>query len=87
MKQSSVSLPHFNMFLLLIRTSTLTLLFSLTAGTAATATAEGGLTCRQEIPAHLIRSLWSRTRLLVSKLPVGSITQLVVCVSRVKDGG
>ncbi|KAL7370655.1 hypothetical protein ABVT39_006892 [Epinephelus coioides] len=58
------------MFLLLVRTSALTLLLSLIAeGHVATATPEQGLTCRQEIPAELIRELWSRTKQLINKLP------------------
>nr|XP_033471227.1 uncharacterized protein LOC117249597 [Epinephelus lanceolatus] len=52
------------------RTSALTLLVSLIAeGHVATATPERGLTCRQEIPAELIRELWSRTKQLINKLP------------------
>nr|WOH29320.1 interleukin 26 [Lateolabrax maculatus] len=57
------------MFLLLVRTSVLILLISLAGGLVAVATAERGITCRQEIPAELIRDLWSRTTQLINKLP------------------
>lgn len=71
MWQRGVHLLQLKMFLLLVRTSVLTLLVSLMAeGHVATATPERGLTCRQEIPAELIRELWSRTKQLINKLPV-----------------
>nr|XP_020480532.1 uncharacterized protein LOC109974601 [Monopterus albus] len=47
----------------------LTLLLSLTSGLVTMATAEQGLTCRQEIPTGLIRDLWNRTKVLINKLP------------------
>ncbi|KAK9525966.1 hypothetical protein VZT92_016630 [Zoarces viviparus] len=56
------------MSLLFVRTSVLSLLLVLVTGELVTS-AERGLTCRQEIPAELIRDLWSRTRLLINKLP------------------
>ncbi|GAA6218755.1 uncharacterized protein LOC108901377, partial [Lates japonicus] len=52
-----------------VRTSALALLLGLVAGLVTTVTAQRGLTCRQEIPAELIRELWSRTTLLINKLP------------------
>ncbi|XP_059181987.1 uncharacterized protein LOC131960731 [Centropristis striata] len=61
------------MFLLLVRTSLLlSLLLSLsTAGgmLVATETGQRELTCREQIPAGLIRELWSRTTQLINKLP------------------
>ncbi|KAK2859202.1 hypothetical protein Q5P01_003822 [Channa striata] len=65
----SGSLLHLTMFLLLVRTSALALLISLGPGLVTMATAEGGLTCQQEIPSELIRNLWSRTKQLINKLP------------------
>ncbi|CAK6974547.1 uncharacterized protein LOC121626098 [Scomber scombrus] len=35
----------------------------------STATAQRGLTCREEVPTELIRDLWSRTTQLIDKLP------------------
>ncbi|KAF0028771.1 hypothetical protein F2P81_017876 [Scophthalmus maximus] len=53
------------LLVLVARTTALALM----VGLVATATAERGLTCRQEIPAELLRSLWSRTVLLINTLP------------------
>ncbi|KAI3366966.1 hypothetical protein L3Q82_009247 [Scortum barcoo] len=69
MQQRGVDLPQFKMFLLLVRTLALALMVSLTARLVATATAEPGITCRQEIPAEVIRSLWNWTKELIKKLP------------------
>lgn len=66
-QQRGANTLQFKMFHLLIRTSALTLLVTMV-------TAEQGITCRQEIPAELIRDLWGRTRQLIDKLPVRSIT-------------
>ncbi|KAL6116581.1 uncharacterized protein ACO6RY_14562 [Pungitius sinensis] len=55
------------MFLLPIRTSALALLLGLVV--VGMNAAERRLTCRQEIPPGLIRDLWSRTHLLINKLP------------------
>lgn len=71
--ERGVKQPQSKMRLLLVRTSSLALLLGLVAGVVATATAHQGTTCRQEIPAALIRELWSRTRVLINKLPVRSI--------------
>ncbi|XP_030004199.1 interleukin-26 [Sphaeramia orbicularis] len=57
------------MFLPLVRTSAIALLLSLVAGHVTTATEKTGVTCRQEIPAELIRELWSRTKHLINRLP------------------
>ncbi|KAE8281183.1 hypothetical protein D5F01_LYC20157 [Larimichthys crocea] len=51
---------------LLVRTS---LLLSLLQHHVAAATDKRGITCRQEIPAELIRDLWNRTRQLIDRLP------------------
>ncbi|CAN9508377.1 unnamed protein product [Ophioblennius macclurei] len=40
-----------------------------TTGATATTTATTASSCRQEIPSGLIRDLWSRTKLLIQKLP------------------
>lgn len=69
MKHGGVQLLQSKMFPL-ARTPALPLLISLCAGLVTTATTGGGLACRQEIPAELIRNLWNRTRLLILKLPV-----------------
>ncbi|KAM6961602.1 uncharacterized protein LKV04_020623 [Tautogolabrus adspersus] len=57
------------MFLLLIRTSALITSLLVAAGLVTTATAEHSITCRQEIPAQLIRELWTRTKQLIDRLP------------------
>ncbi|XP_060924184.1 uncharacterized protein LOC132998485 [Limanda limanda] len=54
------------LLLLLVRAPALALLSLLPV---ASATAQWGLSCRQEIPAELIRGLWSRHILLTSNLP------------------
>lgn len=59
---------HSNMTLLLFRTAALPLLM------AVAVASERGITCREEIPAGLIRDLWSRTRELIDMLPVRSAT-------------
>ncbi|XP_073337138.1 interleukin-26 [Pagrus major] len=51
------------MFLLLVRTAALALLLSFTV------TAERDVTCRQEVPAELIRDLWNRSQQLIKRLP------------------
>lgn len=60
---------HSNMTLLLFRTAALLLLLA-----AAAVASQRGITCREEIPAGLIRDLWSRTRELADRLPVRSTT-------------
>lgn len=59
---------HSNMFLLLFKTAALSLLV------AVAVAIEPGVTCREEIPAGLIRDLWRHTRDLIDRLPVRSIT-------------
>ncbi|XP_056878876.1 uncharacterized protein LOC130519459 [Takifugu flavidus] len=54
---------HSNMTLLLFRTAALPLLM------AAAVASQRGITCREEIPAGLIRDLWSRTTELIDRLP------------------
>lgn len=75
MQQSGKPELHSKMFLLLVRMSALALLMGGTKVAAAVAAAEGeggGASCRQEIPAELIRDLWSRTQQLIDMLPVRS---------------
>ncbi|KAM8908070.1 interleukin-26 [Spinachia spinachia] len=55
------------MFLLFIKTWAVAALLGLVAG--GTDAAQRRPTCPQEIPAGLIRDLWSRTQLLISRLP------------------
>ncbi|XP_034382159.1 uncharacterized protein LOC117726162 isoform X2 [Cyclopterus lumpus] len=68
MWQRGDNLLQLKMFLLFVRTSAVSLLLFLAAG-GLVAAEERGLTCRQEIPAVLIRDLWSRNRQLITKLP------------------
>lgn len=59
---------HSNMTLLLFRTAALPVLM------AVAVASERGITCGEEIPAGLIRDLWSSTRVLIDRLPVRSMT-------------
>lgn len=62
---------HSKMFLLLVRMSALALLMGGTkVPAAAVEGGGGGASCQQEIPAELIRDLWSRTQQLIDTLPV-----------------
>jgi len=62
------------MLLLFVRTSAVSLLlFLLFLSGGLEAAGQRGLTCAQEVPAELIRDLWSRNQQLVAELPVGSI--------------
>lgn len=75
MQQSGEPELHSKMFLLLVRMSALALLMGGTkVAAAAAAAARGGAeaSCQQEIPAELIRDLWSRTQQLIDTLPVRS---------------
>lgn len=75
MQQRGEPKLHSKMFLLLVRMSALALLMGGTKVVAAAAAVEGGgggASCRQEIPAELIRDLWSRTQQLIDTLPVRS---------------
>lgn len=74
MQQSGEPELHSKMFLLLVRMSALALLMGGTkvAAAAAVEGGGGGASCQQEIPAELIRDLWSRTQQLINTLPVRS---------------
>ncbi|XP_070410061.1 interleukin-26 isoform X2 [Nothobranchius furzeri] len=65
MMQKAMGLQYFNMSLITVRISAFSLLIVL----IAMATAEQGLTCREEIPVELIRELWNGTRMIQNKLP------------------
>lgn len=63
-KSSRDQLHLSDMFLLPFRMAALSLLIAVTMATGP------GVTCRQEVPAGLIRDLWNHTRELVDRLPV-----------------
>ncbi|XP_060886413.1 uncharacterized protein LOC132956799 [Labrus mixtus] len=69
-KSSRERLNLLQLKMFLIRTSALlTSLLLVAAGLVTTVTVERSITCRQEIPAQLIRELWKRTNQLIDRLP------------------